>query len=228
MKEKKVFKIFSGKKKYFITLPLIFLLLLVTIELLLSLFYPQDFIYPRLSYSEKYRKIPYKNCIIEHKKSNEIRFYTTNEYHLRGNLIPISNEYDKPNIILLGDSYTFGIGVNDGDEWASVLSNSLYGKFNVINTGVGGWGLTQEIRRYYEFGQLYYPHSVIILFSGGDPYDNLKDYCTTIENNKFVFHDFSKKDNWIYVLGKKLSNSRIQKSSLFRVLSSIIWEIIYL
>ena len=57
----------------------------------------------------------------------------------------------KPNIVLLGDSYTFGFGVNDGNEFAAVMSRELSSDYNIINTGVGGWGLTQQIRRYYEF-----------------------------------------------------------------------------
>jgi len=194
-------------------------------ELLLSFLNPQPYLYPRLSYSEKYRKFPYKNVTIEHVSPPHKRYYSTNQYGLRGNATPISNKYNKSNIILLGDSYTFGMGVNDGDEFAAIMAEKLRSKFNVINTGVAGWGLTQQIRMLYEFGQLYNPKIVILLFSANDPDDNLKDNCTRIKNGRLVFSNFYKKNNLsIYRLNKLLSQSIIQKSNLYNIVSKIIWS----
>ena len=203
------------------------IVLLIISELYLAIFNPQPYIYPRLSYSEKYRKIQPKNTKIVHCTPPFKRYYTTNQYHHRGDIIPISNKYDKQNIVLLGDSFTFGIGVNDGEEYASILTDNLSANFNIINTGIGGWGLTQQIRRFYEFGQLYQPSIVILLFCGNDPDDNLKDKCTEIENGRFAFKDFTKKDNRsLYRLNKLLSQSIIQKSNLYNVILRNLWPLI--
>lgn len=51
--------------------------------------------------------------------------YTINEYQYRGRMIPISNSYEKENIIILGDSYSFGHGVNDREEYAAIMANKL-------------------------------------------------------------------------------------------------------
>ena len=204
-----------------------FIIFVILAEIYLTIFNPQPYLFPRLSYSEKYRKISPKNVTIIHGVPPEKRFYSVNQYNLRGKLIPISNEYDKPNIILLGDSYTFGYGVNDGYEYASILVDSLKSNYNVINTGVGGWGLTQQIRRFYEFGQLYNPEIVFLLFCGNDPDDNLKDNCTTIKDDRFSFSNFNKNNNLsVYRLNKLLSNSIIQKSNFYMVISKIIWPLV--
>ena len=45
-----------------------------------------------------------------------------------------------------------------------VLQRGLKVSIDVINLSVAGYGLTQEIRRYYEFGQLFLPSYVILEF----------------------------------------------------------------
>ena len=123
--------------------------------------------------------------------------YTTNEYQYRGLPVPISNIYEKENIIVLGDSYSFGQGVNDGDEYPAIIDAQLKEDFNVINLSVGGWGLTQQIRRYYEFGQLYSPKIVLLQFCANDPHDNFKNMVTIIENGRFKFQNSNNTINFV-------------------------------
>lgn len=201
---------------FFITLILIFSFL----EALLAILSPKGYFYPRFNFSEDYGHLPYPNTIIEHVVPPHKRIYTTNEYGLRGKLIPISNAYDKKNIIIFGDSYAFGYGVNDGDEFAAVMLNNLKDEFNVINTGVGGWGLTQQIRRFYEFGQLYYPKIVILVFCANDPQDNLNNMVTIIENSRFKFQKTNNTTSWIK---KYLSKSILQKSNVYQVIRQSIY-----
>ncbi|MCH8033829.1 MAG: SGNH/GDSL hydrolase family protein [Bacteroidetes bacterium] len=229
LKNKNTGKISLWKKiKFILFITIVSLVFFIILsETYLAIFNPQPYLYPRLSYSEKYRKIPPENVTMVHCVPPHKRYYSVNQYNLRGKVIPLSNEYDKSNIILLGDSFTFGIGVNDGNEYAAIMANNLKSKFNIINTGCGGWGLTQQIRRFYEFGQLYNPEIVLLLFSGNDPDDNLKDNCTRIENDRFVFSNFYKEDNLsVYWLNKLLSKSIIQKSNLYMVISRIIWPLV--
>jgi hypothetical protein len=46
-------------------------------------------------------------------------------------------------VVFLGDSVTFGAGVNDSETFAHVLATEHWTDIRVINAGVGGWGLTQ-------------------------------------------------------------------------------------
>lgn len=184
-------------------------------EIALRIFYPVGYLYPRYKYSSEYGTLLYENTRIEHYEPPTKRFYTTNKYGLRGAVIPIADSYDKKNIVLLGDSYVFGIGVNDGEEFASILAEKLKQEFNVINMGMGGWGLTQEIRRFYDFGRLYRPSLVVLMFSGNDPGDNLKNKVTIVENGKFKFQDSNNPVNWIK---KYLSRSILQKSCVYNLI----------
>lgn len=97
--------------------------------------------------------------------------YKINEYGYRGASVGISSKYFETNIVILGDSYSFGHGVQDGEEYAAVMNGILKEHYNVINLAVGGYGLTQEIRRYYAFGQLYQPRLVLLQFAENDPED---------------------------------------------------------
>lgn len=196
-----------------ITFILVLTIIIITGEILLRIFDPQPYMYPRWEFSSEYGSLLYKNQSMKNSRPGHFKFtYTINNYRYRGKLIPISNSYEKENIIILGDSYTFGSGVNDGEEYPAVMSKKLEKNFNVINLGVGAWGLTQQIRRYYEFGQLYSPKIIILMYCSNDPEDNLKNKVTIIDNGRFKFQNSNNTINWIK---KYLSHSIIQKSQLY-------------
>jgi hypothetical protein len=203
-----------------ITLAWIVALLLA--EILLRLAFPQETMSPRWDFSAQYCAIPFPSEHMVHERAGRWRFvYTTNSYRGRGKEISVSNRYERPNIVVLGDSYSFGAGVDDGDEYAAVLDRALSGNADVINLGVGGWGLTQEIRRYYEFGILYQPHVVILQFSGNDPEDNLTCPVTTVHDGRFQFGDTRDAIFWVKTY---LSRSAIQKSQVYNLLRDSIYR----
>ena len=179
----------------------------------MRIFNPQPSLYPRWQYSLEYGKVLFKSCIMEHKGPGKWKFtYTINECGYRGKKIPISNSYEKSNIVILGDSYSFGTGVDDGEEFPAVMHNYLIDNYDIINLSVGGYGLTQEIRRYYEFGQLYQPQIVILQFASNDLEDNYWSMVTKIENGRFVFYTSNNSVDWVK---QYLSKSIIQKSQLY-------------
>ncbi len=197
---------------------------LVLAEILLFLINPQPYQYPTLKFSEKYKKIYHSNVTIKHHNPPKTRYYSTNEFGFRQSSCTLSKENNKTNIILLGDSFTFGIGVNDGFEFASVMTNKLKPDYNVINLGIGGWGLTQEIRVFYEIGQSYDPEIVIIIFCNNDPDDNLLDAVTEIKNGKFEFIDSNDASAGILSkVSKLLSGSIIQKSNLYNSIRNFLY-----
>lgn len=211
------------KKKLFFTLLTGVFVLLITFvlgELLIRNFYPQVIMGPRVNYSENYGVIWPKNITVTNQLPGEWKFtYRTNENHSRGKALSLSNCYDKKNIVVLGDSYAFGQGVNDNEEFASVLAQKLKEDYNVINLSVSGWALTQQIRRFYEFGQLYNPELVILQFCENDPWGNLYFKVTEIEDGKFVFKNSLGSSN---KLKRSLSNSFIQKSCFYSLIRKLI------
>ena len=87
---------------------------------------------------------------------------------------------DKPKdtfrIISLGDSFTYGFGVNTPDNYSEVLedllNNELYCKnfkrFEVINLGVQGYDIEYAAERFRRRGQKYNPDLVIWLIKDDD------------------------------------------------------------
>ena len=188
-------------------------LFFVSGELLVRTFKPQEYFYPRYNFSAQYGLIPYAGLDITHGVPNSWeRILTVNKYSCRGEPTDISNTYEKNNIVILGDSQSFGHGVNDGEEYAVILEQHLGNDFDVINLGSGGWGITQQIRRFYELGQLYSPKVVILQFSRNDLEDNLVSPVTQIQDGRFIFRDVKP---FKLVLKKYLSRSILQRSQLY-------------
>lgn len=191
-------------------------------ELIIRLISPLNFRYPGYSFSKKYGSIVFKNLKIRNGVPGKWNcVYSINNYQYRGKLIPLRKKYKKKNIVVLGDWYAFGIGVNDGYEFPAVIFKILEKKFNVINLSIPNWGLTQQIRRYFEFGSLYKPDFVILQFCGNDPKDNFKNMVTKIREGKFVYFN---SNNELNKFKKFLSNSVLQKSQLFCLLKKVIYS----
>jgi hypothetical protein len=158
-----------------------------------------------------------------HEVPGKWRFvYTTNRFGHRGPEKMLSNDYSVPHVVILGDSYSFGIGVNDDEEYAAVMQRAFAERAEVVNLSSGGWGLTQEIRRFYELGQLYQPRVVIIEFCVNDPPENVQYPVTSIHEDRFVFHPAAA--NTLNLVKKYLGHSLIQKSQLYNLLRYALWD----
>ncbi len=64
-------------------------------------------------------------------------------------------------VAAFGDSFTHGDGVDNADVWTEVLARSRPG-LEILNFGVGGYGLDQALLRYRLDGRGYRPHLVLI------------------------------------------------------------------
>ena len=85
--------------------------------------------------------------------------------------------YEKPTgwrrILVLGDSFTWGYGVGDSDIFTEIMETTFECdklKWQVINTGVSGWGTDQEYLYFVREGAKYSPDIVVLAFYlGNDP-----------------------------------------------------------
>lgn len=80
-------------------------------------------------------------------------------------------------ILVLGDSYAWGYGVGDDEVFSEVLERNLDGgknRWEVINTGVSGWGTDQEFIFFRDEGVKYRPDVVVLaMFVQNDPLNNV-------------------------------------------------------
>ena len=60
-----------------------------------------------------------------------------------GNRVMPAPAAPRSSVVFLGDSFTFGAGVSDHQTFSYVLATEHWTDVKVINSGVGGWGLTQ-------------------------------------------------------------------------------------
>ena len=181
-------------------------------EILVRVFSPAPSLYPRYKFSSTYGFQVYEDTKMVHTLPSKYTFlYSVNKYGYRGKAIDPA-QYDQKTVLVLGDSNSFGIGVNDGEEYPAKLAEALKEDYIVVNLANPGWGLTQEIRRYYDFGILYHPIVVILQFDSNDIDDNFDNMVTTVKDGRFIFHNSGNKVN---VVKRYLSQSIIQKSQLY-------------
>lgn len=101
----------------------------------------------------------------------------TNKTGLRGKeLRPL--EKNSVCILCLGDSFTWGWGVNDNEAYPAELEKILQSRYplldvQVLNAGVSGYGTDEELEFLKKFGASLKPNIVIVqFFSGNDFNDN--------------------------------------------------------
>jgi hypothetical protein len=78
-------------------------------------------------------------------------------------------------VLLLGDSFTFGYGLEDDHIFAAKLSRLLNEGTNrwlVLNAGVGGWGPRQSVKRALEHYDVYQPDVIVFTLCDNDANDD--------------------------------------------------------
>jgi lysophospholipase L1-like esterase len=98
---------------------------------------------------------------------------------------PIDKPPNTYRIIALGDSYTFGLGVDTKDNWPEQLEDQLNKnincnqnkKFEVINLAMSGYGVEYISHRYLTRGIKYKP-DLIIWFEPGYGFDRINEIFT--------------------------------------------------
>lgn len=94
---------------------------------------------------------------------------TINSQGLRGREYPYQKSKGTKRILVLGDSFAWGYGVADGAIFTDTLEDLLNESsssiaYEVINTGVSGWGTDQELLFLQQEGFDYSPDVVVLAF----------------------------------------------------------------
>jgi len=120
-------------------------------------------------------------------------------------------------VLAVGDSGTFGFGVNVGDRFSTILESLLNNagyEFIVINTGVAGWGTIQEVMHALDHMEIFKPDYIILTFVGNDPGND----------DKFLMGMKDAEKGLIYFPGKKFIRKH---SHLYRILANYAQPVIY-
>ena len=137
---------------------------LLILEIGIRIFYPQEESIRWFESSAEYGYLNKKNFtqdfsfigydFIMHVQTNSFghryREYNTAEFN--------DKRYKK--VLLLGDSFMFGYGINMEDHIATHLDNQLndnHDFYTVINTGVDGWSTIQEVTYAKDHFQVFNP-----------------------------------------------------------------------
>ncbi|NMC64243.1 MAG: SGNH/GDSL hydrolase family protein [SAR324 cluster bacterium] len=98
----------------------------------------------------------------------------TNSFGMRGPEYPLEKGIDTYRIVLLGDSFAFGWGVEENESFASVLEKNLnhifmgHPKIEVLNLAVPGYSTFQEVMLFMEKGLCFSPDAVLLYFVEND------------------------------------------------------------
>lgn len=99
--------------------------------------------------------------------------YRTNSLGVRGPDYSAEPEPGVFRIVVVGDSYTMGFGVEEDEAYASVAQRLLSERrterrFEVINLGIGGLAIELVMKRLEGIGLAYRPHLVVYGFTPND------------------------------------------------------------
>lgn len=94
-----------------------------------------------------------------------------NALGFRGPEVAPEKEPGKLRVLVLGDSFTYGIGVADGETFSARLE-ALDPRYEVLNTGVNGYGTAQELLLLRDQGLALRPDVVVVVFFWNDVGNN--------------------------------------------------------
>ena len=119
------------------------------------------------------------------KRSAQIRQITpeytmrahTNSLGFRG---PEPREFPHRSILFLGDSFTFGLGVSDGEEYPALVGKELaerygIGTIPIVNAGLGNMGQGRWVKFLRQEGEKFDPRVVVLQFLQNDFSDNIRE-----------------------------------------------------
>ena len=149
------------------------LVLLITAELIMRLVYglpPSTMDHFSLSKSNYYQKddelghVPRKNIRGLHsKKGSFSTTFRTNTRGLRDKEYTLTKTDGVSRIVIIGDSFTWGWGVNDDEIYTERLE-AMLSNTETINLGVTAYSLSQEISYFQREGLRYNPDILMVGF----------------------------------------------------------------
>lgn len=133
--------------------------------------------------------------------------YSTNSEGIRDNkVLKFNKDEEELRIFTIGDSFTYGLGLNLEETFQFKLENKLKNKLNrdvnVINAGVGGYGSKQSLELLRIEIKNYQPDIVLYNFYNNDVTDDMKYEKFTFENNCVISNGIGKVRKFLFFNSK--------------------------
>lgn len=129
-------------------------------------------------------------------------------------------------IMFIGDSFTYGKGVNDQETFAYELQQALIkDSVEIINAGVEGRGTDHALRSYQFYKDKYQPNTVIYFAHYNDLADNIRDeYFDVINDSTLIPKSFEKLTGGTKekLRKSKIYNRLISHSHFFSLLKAVL------
>lgn len=161
-------------------------LTLLLMELIITLFFQQKILktaIPKafyINYDSEIGWVNKKNSVGDYQYvySDKPIYVRINEHGMRGVSVSVDKPVDNKRVLILGDSNTFGYGLQEEDIFATRLSKRLPSNYQVLNLGVFGYGTDQSLLLFEREGIKFRPDIVVLAFSAGDASDNMNSINT--------------------------------------------------
>lgn len=135
-------------------------------------------------------------------------------------------DYVNKKIMFIGDSFTYGKGVNDQETFAYKLQQALISdSVEIINAGVEGRGTDHALRSYQFYKDKYQPNTVIYFAHYNDLADNIRDeYFNVINDSTLTPKSFEIMTGGTKekLRKNKMYNCLISNSHFFSLLKSVL------
>jgi lysophospholipase L1-like esterase len=118
---------------------------------------------------------------------------SNNAWGYRSAPVELARSPGRPRVVLLGDSFTYGHGVEDDETFGAQLG-VLLPELEVINTGVDGYGTAQQLLLLRDEGLCFQPDVVVVAFFWNDLADNRKEAGAALGQPPGVVAWFSMED----------------------------------
>lgn len=119
-------------------------------------------------------------------------------------------------ILCLGDSFTYGWGVNDNETFAKILEKKINkDTIAVLNAGVSGVGTDYALKFFQVRGQELTPNTVIYFYFDNDINDNKANAYFHIENDSIIANEQNS-----YATVNSLKKNKLVDNKLYNWLSS--------
>ncbi|MFH1850299.1 MAG: GDSL-type esterase/lipase family protein [archaeon] len=117
--------------------------------------------------------VPLSNCLEPDFEASEVIdgrviHYAVNSDGFRDKNYTVGRPAGKERIIVLGDSYTFGLGVHSNETFPKILESRLGHRYEVLNFGVTGYDTEEEVTMLESVGLKYNPDLVVVAFLTND------------------------------------------------------------
>jgi len=162
------------------------------------------------TYDEQLGKVHKQNARIVRRTPEFTMAFTTDADGFRRQATAV--ETSDRSVLFIGDSFTEGYGVNDGEEFPALIEHAFASQapachIRVVNAGVGDTGTGYELKMLRRVEQRVSPSAVVLQFHRNDFDDNLREKFFELDSGKLIERDHAPAGRVLRVLQSIIERS---------------------